>query len=186
MITENILQEADVKMKKTVEATRMEFATIRTGKASASLVDSIKVEYYGTSTPLKQLATISTPEARLIIIHPWDSSCLGAVEKAIMTSDLGLVPNNDGKVIRISVPQLTEERRGELTKVVKRIAEDGRVAVRSIRRDAVETLRQKEKEGAITVDQRFKSQGTAQELTDRYIGEIDRILADKEKEIKEV
>lgn len=186
MIIEKVLKEAEDKMKKTIEATRREFATIRTGRASSALVDSVKVDYYGSPTPLKQLATISTPDARLLVIHPWDKLCLGAIEKAILEADLGLVPTNDGKLIRISIPHLTEERREELTKVVRRIAEDGRVAIRFIRRDAVEHLRQKEKEGAITVDQRFKSQDRAQELTDKYIGEIDHILSEKEKEIKEV
>jgi len=161
MIIEKALKEAEDKMKKTIEATRREFVTIRTGRASSALLDSVKVEYYGTPTPLKQLATISTPDVRLIVIHPWDKSYLGAIEKAILEADLGLVPTNDGKVIRISIPHLTEERREELTKVVRRIAEDGRVAIRSVRRDAVELLRQKEKESAITVDQRFKSQDRA-------------------------
>lgn len=186
MIIEKVLKETEDKMKKTIEATRREFVTIRTGRATSALVDSVKVEYYDTPTPLKQLATISTPDVRLLVIHPWDKSCLGAIEKAILASDIGLTPTNDGKVIRISIPHLTEERREELTKVVRRIAEDGRVALRSVRRDAVEHLRQKEKEGAITVDQRFKSQDRAQELTDKYIGEIDHIVAEKEKEIKEV
>ncbi len=186
MVVDGILKETEAKMKKTIEATRREFAPIRTGRASASMVEGIKVDYYGTPTPLKQLATISTPEPKLLVIHPWDTSCLGAVEKAIMESDVGVTPANDGKVIRISVPHLTEERRNELVKVVRRIAEDGRVSIRSVRRDAVETLRQKEKEGAVPEDERFKAQDRAQSLTDRYIGEIDRILAEKEKEIREV
>ena len=186
MVADNILKEAEGKMKKTVEATRREFAPIRTGRASASLIENINVEYYGTSTSLKQLATISTPESRLLVIHPWDPSCLAAVEKAIMDSDVGVTPTNDGKLIRISIPHLTEERRQELIKVVRRMAEDGRVAIRSIRRDAVDSLRQKEKEGAVPEDERFKAQDRAQSLTDKYIAEIDYILVEKEKEIQEV
>lgn len=186
MVIDDILKETESKMKKALEAARREFAPIRTGSAQSSLVENISVDCYDTTMPLKQVAAISAPEARLVIIRPWDPSTLGPIEKAILASEVGLTPTNDGKLIRISVPHLTEERREELIKVVRRIAEDGRVSIRSIRRDAIETLKEKEKDGSVTVDQRFKSQDKAQALTDRYISEIDRILADKEREIREV
>ena len=172
-------------MKKTVESVKREFAEIRTGRASPSLVEGILVDYYGTKTPIKQLATISTPDARLIAINPWDSSIINQVEKSILQSNLGLTPNNDGKVIRISIPHLTDERRQELDKIVKRIAEGGRVSLRTARRDANESLKQSEKNKEIAEDDRFKSQDEVQKLIDRYATQIEEILEAKEKEIQE-
>lgn len=186
MAIKDVVYEAEDKMKKTVDVTRRELATARTSRASTALVDSIKVEYYGTPTPIKAIATISTPEPRLIVIHPWDKSVIGEVEKSILKSNLGITPNNDGKVIRLTIPQLTEERRQELVKVVKKIAEDNRVSIRSIRHVAVEKIKAMEDSKEISNDERFKAQGDVQKLTDKYIGEINNLLTNKEKEIKEV
>ena len=181
-----IKKETEEKMKKTVEVTRREYATIRTGRASAGLVEGIKVDYYGTPTPLKQLAGILTPEARLIIIQPWDPGAMQSIEKAILASNIGITPNNDGKVIRLSVPPLTHERREELDKVIKKLAEDGRVSIRSIRRDANDHIKKLEKDKSIPEDLRFATQEDVQKLTDKYVGEIDKLLSEKEKEILEV
>lgn len=183
MTAKEVITDTDVKMKKTVEATLREFSTVRTGRASTAIVDTIKVEYYGTVTPLKQLAAISTPEARLIVIQPWDKNSLGDIEKAILKSDVGISPTNDGKVIRLSVPPLTQERRAELDKVLKKIAEDGRISLRTARHAAVEHIRKLEKDKAITEDEKFKSQDEIQKITDKHIKEIDTNLAAKEKEI---
>lgn len=183
---QSVLKDAEEKMKKAVEATQRELQTIRTGRASASLVEGIMVDYYETKTPLKQLAAINVPEPRLIVIQPWDASIINEIEKAILKSDLGIIPNNDGKLIRINVPPLTQERREELTKVVKRIAEEGRVSVRTVRRDANEHLKRIEKEGHISEDDMFKAHKDVQKLTDRYIEEIDKILEHKEKELQEI
>ena len=185
MAIKDILYDAENKMRKTVEAVKREFAEIRTGRASPTLVEGILVDYYGTKTPIKQLATISTPDARLIAINPWDSSIINQVEKSILQSNLGLTPNNDGKVIRISIPHLTDERRQELDKIVKRIAENGRVSLRTARRDANENLKQSEKNKEIAEDDRFKSQDEVQKLIDRYTTQIEEILEAKEKEIQE-
>ena len=181
-----ILRESEDKMKKTVDVTHRELNTARTSRASSSLLDGIKVEYYNTPTPLKQIATISTPEPRLIVINPWDKSVIGEIEKAILKSDLGITPNNDGKVVRLTIPQLTEERRRELTKVVKKISEDGRVSIRSVRHHAVEKIKAMEGAKEISEDDRFKAQNDIQKLTDKYIGEINDFLAKKEKEITQV
>ncbi len=185
MLTKNILHETEDKMKKTIEAAMREFGSIRTGRASPSLVEGIHVEYYGTPTPLKQLATISAPDARLIVIQPWDISILAEVEKAISKSDLGITPNNDGKLIRISIPQLSKERREELAKLVKKMAEDSRISLRTIRRDANEHVKKLKNDGKITEDDSFKTQEEIQKLTDRHIEKIEQILKDKEKEIME-
>lgn len=185
MAIKDILHDTENKMKKTVESVKREFTEVRTGRASSSLIEGVLVDYYGTKTPIKQLATISTPDARLIVIHPWDVSIIGAVEKAILQANLGLTPNNDGKVIRISIPQLTEERCEELDKIVKRVAENGRVSLRTARRDANESLKQLEKNKEIAEDDRFKSQDEVQKLIDKYIAQIDEILEAKEKEITE-
>lgn len=185
MAIKDILHDTENKMKKTVESVKREFTEVRTGRASSSLIEGVLVDYYGTKTPIKQLATISTPDARLIVIHPWDVSIIGAVEKAILQANLGLTPNNDGKVIRISIPQLTEERREELDKIVKRVAENGRVSLRTARRDANESLKQLEKNKDIAEDDRFKSQDEVQKLIDKYVAQIDEILEAKEKEITE-
>jgi len=182
----DVKKETEEKMKKTLDVTKREYATIRTGRASASLVEGIKVDYYGTPTPLKQLAGILTPEARLIVIQPWDPGSMALIEKAILASNVGITPNNDGKVIRLSVPPLTHERREELDKVIKKLAEDGRVSMRSIRRDANDQIKKLEKDKSIPEDMRFKAQDDIQKLTDKYIGEVDKLLKEKEKEILEV
>lgn len=181
-----ILSKTEKKMKGVIEVTKRDFATIRTGRANPAILDRIVVDYYGTPTPLTQLATISTPEPRLLVIQPWDRNAVKEIEKAILKSDLGLVPNVDGVVIRIVIPQLTEERRKELVKLVKKDAEEKRVAVRNIRREANEEVKKAEKEGLITEDEADRLQEEIQKLTDKYIEEIDRLVESKEKEIMEV
>ena len=183
MTAKDILHDAETKMKKTVEATQRDFSTIRTGRASTAILDNVKVDYYGTPTPLKQLAAVTTPDARLIAIQAWDKGVMPDIEKAILKSDIGITPTNDGKVIRLSMPPLTQERRQELDKVLKKIAEDGHVSVRTARHAAVENVRKSEKDKVITEDEKFKAQDDIQKLTDRYIKEIDTMLAVKEKEI---
>ena len=184
MNTKEIIHDTETKMKKTVEATQREFSVIRTGRASSALVEGIRVDYYGTSTPLKQLAAVSTPDARLIVIQPWDKNALADIEKAILKSEIGISPTNDGKVIRLSMPPLTTERKAELDKVLKKLAEDGRVSIRTARHAAVEQARKSEKDKIITEDDKFKVQEDIQKLTDKYIKEIDNLLATKEKEIQ--
>jgi ribosome recycling factor len=183
MTTHEIITATDSKMKKTVEATLREFSTVRTGRASTGLVDGIKVDYYGTVTPLKQLAAVSTPDPRLITIQPWDKNSLADIEKAILKSEIGIAPTNDGKVIRLSIPPLTQERRAELDKVLKKIAEDGRISLRTARHAAIEHVRKLEKDKTITEDDKFKGQDEIQKITDRHIKDIDTALAAKEKEI---
>ena len=183
MTVKEILHDTETKMKKTVEATHREFSTIRTGRASSAIVESVRVDYYGTPTPLKQLAAVSTPDARLIVIQPWDKGVMPEIEKAILKSDVGITPTNDGKVIRLSMPPLTQERRLELDKVLKKIAEDGHVSIRTARHAAIETVRKSEKDKVITEDEKFKTQDDIQKLTDKYIKEIDNLLATKEKEV---
>ena len=183
MTVKEILHDTETKMKKTVEATQREFSTIRTGRASGAILDSVKVDYYGALTPLKQLAAVSTPDARLIVIQPWDKNAMPDIEKAILKSDVGITPTNDGKVIRLTIPPLTQERRQELDKVLKKIAEDGHVSIRTARHAAVETVRKSEKDKIITEDEKFKTQDDIQKLTDKYIKEIDTMLAAKEKDI---
>jgi len=184
MTVKEIMHDTETKMKKTVEATQREFSTIRTGRASTGLVEGIKVDYYGTPTPLKQLAAVSTPDARLVMIQPWDKNTMAEIEKAILKSEIGITPTNDGKVIRLSIPSLTQERRAELDKILKKIAEDGRVSLRTARHTAIENVRKSEKDKIITEDEKFKSQDDIQKLTDKYIKEIDSALAAKEKEIQ--
>jgi ribosome recycling factor len=181
-----VSREVEYKMKKTVESTEREFSTIRTGRAHSSLVEGVKVNCYDTSMPIKQLASISTPEPRLIVIQPWDRSILGDVEKAILTSELGITPNNDGKLIRISIPSLTKERRDELAKVLKKIAEEGKISLRTARRTANEQIDKLEKDKLITEDGKFKSKDEIQKLIDKYSKEIDKHLANKEREIQDV
>ena len=185
MPIKDILHDTENKMKKTVESVKREFVEVRTGRASPSLVEGVMVDYYGTKTPVKQLATISTPDARLIAIHPWDASIINAIEKGILQSNIGLTPNNDGKVIRISIPHLTDERRQELDKIVKRIAEGGRVSLRTARRDANEHLKQLEKSKDIAEDDRFTSQDRVQKMIDKYTSQLDELLESKEKELQE-
>ncbi len=184
MTTKELIHDTELKMRKTVEATQREFSTIRTGRASSALIDGIKVDYYGAPTPLKQLAAVSTPDARLIVIQPWDKNILAEVEKAILKSEIGITPTNDGKVVRLSMPPLTDERKAELAKVLKKIAEDGRVSIRTCRHSAIEHVRKFEKDKTVTEDDKFKTQDELQKLTDKYIKEIDTALAAKEKEIQ--
>ena len=184
MTVKEILHDTETKMKKTIEATQREFSIIRTGRASGAILESVKVDYYGTPTPVKQLAAISTPDARLIVIQPWDKNVMPEIEKAILKSDIGITPTNDGKVIRLSMPPLTQERRQELDKVLKKIAEDGHISIRTARHVAIETVRKSEKDKIITEDEKFKTQDDIQKLTDKYIKDIDLLLAGKEKEIQ--
>jgi ribosome recycling factor len=183
---EDLLEDARERMQKTVEATRGEFTTVRTGRASPHLLDRIDVDYYGTQTPLRQLAQVSATEARLLTITPYDKSSIKGIEKAIMESDIGLTPSNDGQVVRLQIPELTEERRRELVKVVRGIAENGRVAVRNIRRDVMHDLRELKEEGEVGSDEERRAEAELQKLTDERIGEIDTFLAGKEEEILEV
>lgn len=184
MNAKDIIKDTEAKMKKTVEATQREFSIVRTGRASTSLVESLRVDYYGAPTPLRQIASITTPDARLVMVQPWDKNALADIEKAILKSEIGITPTNDGKAIRLSIPPLTDERRGELDKILKKIAEDGRVSLRTCRHSAVEHIRKLEKDKAITEDDKFKSQEEIQKLTDKYIKEIDTFLASKEKEVQ--
>ncbi len=185
-MADEIIRDTESKMKKSVEVAHVEFASVHTGRASKSLVENLKVEYYGTQTPLKQLANISIPEARLIIIQPWDPASMEATEKAIFKSDIGLTPNNDGKVIRINVPQLTQERRENLIKVIKNMAEEGKVAIRAVRRDANEKIKKSKNLGEISEDKEFDFHDNIQKLTDKYIKEIDDLLDKKQVEIREI
>lgn len=183
---DEVLEETKDRMGKTEGAFVKEMTKVRTGRASQAILDGVKVDYYGTQTPLPQMATVSVPESRLITVKPWDVSVIGEVEKAILKANLGLTPSNDGKLIRISIPPLTEERRKEIVKTVSKTCEDYKVAVRNIRRDSNEMLKDLQKEGEISEDDSFKGQKQVQELTDQSIKKLDEIFADKEKEILEV
>ncbi|WP_227766626.1 ribosome recycling factor [Zhaonella formicivorans] len=183
---DTLLKDVEERMKKATEALKRDYSSLRAGRANPALLEKITVEYYGTPTPINQLANISAPEPRLLVIQPWDRTVIAAVEKAILKSDLGLTPSNDGTVIRISIPQLTQERRNELVKVVKKKAEEYRVEVRNFRRDANDSIKKLEKEGSITEDECKKGQEQVQKLTDKYIEQIDKILANKEAEILEI
>jgi ribosome recycling factor len=183
---EGIKKSAEEKMKKAVKALEDEFKTIRTGRASAALFENIRVDYYEQKVPLNQVATISIPEARLVIIQPWDRSVLPEIEKAIQKSELSVNPNNDGKVIRIAIPPLTEERRKELAKVAKNIAEKSRVSIRNVRRDTNEDIKKKEKDSSLSEDQAKRGMDEIQKLTDKYIEEINAVLGKKDKEIMEI
>lgn len=180
------LVELEDNMHKSIEATQRSFNTIRTGRANASLLDRITVEYYGTETPLNQLANISIPDASSINILPYDKSSMGAIEKAISLSDIGLTPNNDGKVIRLNIPPLTEERRKEMVKLVGKLAEEGKVAIRNIRRDSIDTIRKQEKTNDISEDESRDLQNEIQKITDRFTARIDDLLKIKEKDIMTV
>lgn len=180
------LADAEARMQKAVEALKRELATIRTGRGSPALVENLMVDYYGVPTPLNQLATISVPEARLITIHPWDRQALTSIERGILKSNLGLNPTNDGSIIRLPIPQPSEERRRELVKVVKRRVEDGRVAVRNIRRDIVERLRTMERKKELSQDESQRSQSRLQQLTDAIIAQMESLAAEKEAEVMEV
>ena len=179
-------QELKITMSKSVEAAQRNFNTIRTGRANTSLLDRISVEYYGTETPLKSLATISTPDSQTIAIQPFDLSSLAAIEKSIAASDLGFTPNNDGKIIRINVPPLTEERRKEFCKLASKYAEEGKVALRNIRRDAIEKVKKLEKDGDLSEDQSRDEQEIIQKETDNFINDIEKKLSEKETEILKV
>lgn len=183
---DDLLKEAGARMGKSIEATRHELATVRTGRASPHLLDRVNVDYYGAVTPLKQLASVAATEARLLTITPYDKSAIKAMEKAIMESDLGLTPSNDGNVIRLTIPDLTEDRRKELVKVVRGIAEEGRVAVRNIRRDCMHDLRELKQEGEVGKDEEHRAEEELQKLTDARVGEIDGLLKGKEEEILQV
>ncbi len=181
-----LMSDAGERMKKSVEATRTEFATVRTGRASPHLLDRIDVDYYGAITPLKQLANVSASEARLLTITPYDKSSIKAIEKAILESDVGLTPSNDGNLIRLTIPELTEERRKDLVKVVHGIAEEGKVGVRNVRREVIHDLRDFKKDGELGADDEHRAEAELQKLTDTRIGEIDTLLAGKEEEILQV
>lgn len=183
---ERVVKETESRMKKTIEAVGDDLNEIRTGRASASLFDKIRVEYYGNPTPLNQVATISVPEARLVVIQPWDKGIIGEIEKAIQKSELSLNPSNDGKVIRLNIPPLTEERRKEYVKVAKDKAEQGRVALRNIRRDANDELKKLEKDGDISEDEQKRFEDEVQKLADAYVKKINDVLEAKEQEILEI
>jgi ribosome recycling factor len=183
---DELLKDAGGRMGKSVEAIRHEFASVRTGRASPALLDRISVDYYGTSTPLKQLATISAPEPRLLTVQAYDKSSIKNIEKAILESDVGLTPNNDGNLIRLSIPELTEERRKQLVKVVHGIAEEGRVAIRNIRRDVMHDLRELKGEGEVGSDDEHRAEVELQKLTDDRISELDALMKGKEAEVLEV
>jgi ribosome recycling factor len=182
-VIQELLQDARERMGKSIEATRHELATVRTGRASPHLLDRVQVDYYGASTPLKQLANVAATEARLLTITPYDKSAIKQIEKAILESDLGLTPSNDGNLIRLSIPELTEERRKELVRVVHGLAEEGRVAVRNIRRDCMHDLRELRKEGEVGEDEERRAETELQKHTDARVGEIDDLLKGKEEEI---
>jgi len=185
MTTREILHNTEEKMKKAVESVSREFSEVRTGRAHPGLVEGLHVDYYGTPTLIKQLASISTQDAHMIVIQPWDITVIPEVEKAIMKSNLGITPSNDGKLIRLSVPQLSKERRQELVKLVHKMAEDGRVSLRTIRRDSKEAVEKLEKDKAIPEDDKFRSIDEMQKIVDKHIAKIDELLKSKEKEILE-
>lgn len=180
------LQSARQRMDRALEAMRRDFATVRTGKASPALLDGVRVEAYGSMLPLNQVASVSAPEARMLIVQPFDRASMGAIEKAIQTSDLGLNPANDGRVIRVPVPPLTEERRREFVKVLSKMAEDGRVALRQARKDANDEVKQLQKDGECSEDQARRSQDDVQKLTNEYVEKIEALLKQKEAEVMEV
>ena len=182
---EDIYQETRENMGKSVDDLKREFKKVRTGRASLSILDGIRVNYYGTPTPLNQMATLAVPESRLITIQPWDVSGIKEIEKAILKSDLGLTPSSDGKIVRIAIPPLTEERRKELVRVINKMSEEHKVAVRNIRRDANEMLKELKKEGDISEDEAFKAQDQVQKITDDHINLVEQVTKEKEKEILE-
>jgi len=185
-IIDELLADAGERMEKSVAATNQEFGSVRTGRASPALLDRVMVDYYGASTPLRQLATINAPEATLLSLQPYDQSSIKAIEKAIMEADLGLTPNNDGKLIRLQIPALNEERRKELVKVVRHIAEEGRIAIRNVRREIMHDLRELKDAGDVAADDEHRGEQGLQKLTDARIAELDSLLKGKESEIMEV
>lgn len=186
MDKDTVLLEAEEKMEKAIASLERDFGRLRTGRAATSLVDPIKVDYYGTPTPINQLASVAVPDSRTITIQPWDRSAFGSVEKAILKSDLGLTPINDGKIIRISIPPLTEQRRKELAKVSRKYGEDTKVAIRNVRREANDQLKKLEKEKAISEDELKKAMDEVQKLTDKFVGKTDAKCQAKDKEIMEI
>jgi ribosome recycling factor len=183
---DELLDDAKRRMDKSVDTTAHEFNTVRTGRASAALLDRIQIDYYGQKTPLKQLATVNVPEPRMLTIQPYDPGSIKTIERAIQESELGLTPSNDGKLIRLPIPQLTEERRKELVKVVKHLAEEGRVAVRNVRRDVMHDLKELVRDGDVGDDEERRAEDRAQRLTDEHVARIDDLLKKKEEEIMEV
>ena len=183
---DELIEDAGRRMDKSVEATLHEFNTVRTGRASAALLDRIQIDYYGTPTPLKQLASINVPEPRMLTIQPFDPSSIKQIERAIMESDLGLNPSNDGKLVRLPIPQLTEERRKELVKVVRHLAEEGRIAVRNVRRDVMHDLKELVRDGDVGDDEERRAEERVQRMTDDHVHRIDELLKKKEAEILEV
>jgi ribosome recycling factor len=185
MSVKEIIQSTDEKMKKALDSMTRQFHEVRTGRASPSLVEGLHIDYYGTPTMLKQLAAISAPDAHLIVIQPWDLTAIAEIEKAILKSNLGVSPSNDGKVIRISVPQLSKERRQEMAKLLHKMSEDGRVSMRTIRRDAKEAVEKMEKDKIVSEDEKFRGVDELQKVVDKYIAKIDELLKNKEKEVLE-
>ena len=186
MDIDTILLDTEERMEKALAALERDFQKLRTGRATTALVDGIKADYYGTPTPISQMASVAVPDSRTITIQPWDKGGISVVEKAILKSDLGLTPVNDGRIIRINIPPLTEERRKELVKVARKYTEDAKVAVRNVRRDANDSLKKLEKEKAITEDEQKKAEAEVQKLTDKYVKEVDAMVAKKSKELAEV
>lgn len=185
MITKEVIQDTENKMKKCIESAKREFSEVRTGRAHPGLIEGMHIDYYGTSTMLKQVASITIPDSRTIVIQPWDVTAIPEIEKTISNSKLGITPNNDGKIVRLTIPQLSKERREELTKVVKDMAEKSRVSLRTIRRDANEKLKKLESEKKASEDEKFKAEDAIQKLTDKFIKEIDVLLEDKNKALTE-
>ena len=185
-MVEEIFEDLQERVGKSIDSLKREYSRLRTGRASVSLLDGIRVTYYDTPTPLNQMASLAVPEPRLIVIQPWDKTAIGDIEKAILKSELGLTPMNDGKVIRIAIPPLTEERRKELVKVARKMAEDNKVAIRNIRRDANEMLKDLKTEKEITEDDLYRSQDEVQKITDDFISQVDELCETKEKEILEI
>lgn len=183
---DDVYAETEKKMGSSIDTFQKEIGSLRTGRASVSLLDSIKAEYFGAPTPLNQLATLAAPESRLLTIQPWDPGALPSIEKALQSSDLGLTPNNDGKLIRINIPMMTEERRKELVKLLKKMAEECKVAIRNVRRDGNEKLKGRQKSKEITEDDLHKAQDKVQKITDSFVGRVDTIADAKEKEILEI
>ena len=185
-MTKDIIQDMSDHMVKTIDALRREYSKIRTGRATTSLLDDIKVDYYGNPSPLSAVATLSVPEARTITLSPWEPKMIAPIEKAILNSNIGLTPSNDGRIIRLILPSLTEERRKDIVKDLKRKAEDDRIALRNIRRDAIDKLKKLEKDKKLTEDELKRAEKEVQDLTDKYVGKVDDVLAHKEKEVMEV
>lgn len=186
MLTKEIVRDTEAKMKKTIESAKREFNEVRTGRAHPGLIEGMHIDYFGTPTMIKQIAAISVPDPRTVVIQPWDASAIPEIEKAVSSSKLGVTPFNDGKIVRLSIPQLSEERRQELKKVVKDMAEKSRVSLRTIRRDANDRIKKVQGEKTVSEDESFKAQDEIQKLTDRYIKEIDALLEDKSKALVEL